>query len=108
MHFDHHPACSAKPLPSVATARLGVEFGQLGTEGVEAALALHAQRDPRTAADYQSAAVARALRRQSQDMVDGLLAEIWEEQESKRASATRRRYEAPRHRANGASGRHWS
>jgi DNA-binding FrmR family transcriptional regulator len=54
------------------------ELGQLGPEGVEAALALNAQRDPCTAADYQSAAVERALRRQGQDMVDGLLAECWE------------------------------
>lgn len=62
----------------IARTRVHSELGQLGPEGVEAALALNAQRDPCTAADYQSAAVERALRRQGQDMVDGLLAECWE------------------------------
>lgn len=59
----------------IARTRVHSELGQLGPEGVEAALALNAQRDPRTAAAYQGEAVARALRRQGQDMVDGLLAE---------------------------------
>lgn len=63
----------------IARSRVHSELGQLGPEGVEAALALNAQRDPRTAAAYQGKAVARALRRQGQDMIDGLLAEYWEE-----------------------------
>jgi len=62
----------------IARTRVHSELGQLGPEGVEAALVLNAQRDPRTAAAYQSEAVARALRRHGQDMVDGLLAECFE------------------------------
>jgi len=62
----------------IARTRVHSELGQLGPEGVEAALALNAQRDPRTAAHYQSEAVDRALRSQGQDMVDSLLAECWE------------------------------
>ena len=62
----------------ISRTRVHSELGQLGPEGVEAALALNAQRDPRTAADYQSDAVERALRRRGQDMVDSLLAECRE------------------------------
>ena len=64
----------------IARTRVHSELGQLGPEGVETALALNAQRDPRTAASYQSAAVEAALRRRGQDMVDGLLAEMFEEE----------------------------
>ena len=59
----------------ISRSRIHSELGQLGPEGVEAALALNAQRDPRTAAFYQSEAIAVALRRKGQDMVDGLLEE---------------------------------
>lgn len=59
----------------ISRSRIHSELGQLGPEGVEAALALNAQRDARTAASYQSAAVEVARRRRGQDMVDGLLAE---------------------------------
>ena len=59
----------------ISRSRIHSELGQLGPEGVETALALNAQRDPRTAAFYQSEAIAVALRRKGQDMVDGLLEE---------------------------------
>ncbi|WPY96302.1 hypothetical protein T8T21_16135 (plasmid) [Limimaricola variabilis] len=62
----------------IARSQVHSELGQLGPEGVEAALALNAQRDPRTAAAYQSAAVERALRKRGQDMIDSLLAECRE------------------------------
>lgn len=62
----------------IARTRVHSELGQLGTEGVEAALALNAQRSLRISTDYQSDAVDHALRRQAQGMVDGLLAECWE------------------------------
>lgn len=60
----------------ISRTRVHTELGQLGPEGVEAALALNAQRDPRTAALYQAKAVEIALRQQGQDMVDGLLSEV--------------------------------
>ncbi|MCP1168593.1 MULTISPECIES: hypothetical protein [Limimaricola] len=59
----------------ISRARVHSELGQLGPEGVEMALALSAQRDPRSAQFYQGRAVQAAQRRQGQDMVDGLLAE---------------------------------
>ncbi len=59
----------------IARSRVHSELGQLGPEGVRAALALNAQSDPRSAEAYQSQAVAAALRRRGQDMIDGLLAE---------------------------------
>ncbi len=62
----------------ISRARVHTELGQLGPEGVEAALALEAQRDPRTAAHYQGKAVAADQRRKGQDMVDALLDEIFE------------------------------
>lgn len=57
----------------ISRSRVHTELGQLGPEGVEAALALEAQRDPRTAGSYQGRAVEAALRRKGQDMVDALL-----------------------------------
>lgn len=63
----------------IARTRVHSELGQLGPEGVTAALALNAQRDARTAAAYQSAAVAVASHRRSQDLIDELLAECFEE-----------------------------
>lgn len=59
----------------IARTRVHTELGQLGPEGVEMALALAAQRDPRTRKHYQAKAVAKAQRAQGQDMIDGLLAE---------------------------------
>ncbi|MGS4947518.1 hypothetical protein ACVDG3_18740 [Meridianimarinicoccus sp. RP-17] len=59
----------------VARSRVHTELGQLGPDGVDAALALNAQRDPRSAAFYQGRAVAAAQRRKGQDMVDELLEE---------------------------------
>lgn len=62
----------------ISRARVHTELGQLGPEGVTAALALNAQRDARSAASYQGDAVAVALRRKGQDMIDVLLEENWE------------------------------
>ncbi|TCS60191.1 hypothetical protein EDD52_1158 [Primorskyibacter sedentarius] len=59
----------------ISRSQVHTEMGQLGPEGVEAALALAAQRDPRTASHYQGKAVAAARRRKGQDMVDTLLEE---------------------------------
>jgi hypothetical protein len=63
----------------ISRSRVHTELGQLGPEGVEAALALEAQRDERTRVHYQGKAVAAAQRRKGQDMVDGLLAECLDE-----------------------------
>jgi hypothetical protein len=62
----------------ISRSRVHTELGQLGPEGVEAALALEAQRDERSRVHYQGKAVATAQRRQGQVMVDTLLEEIWE------------------------------
>lgn len=63
----------------ISRSRVHTELGQLGPEGVDAALALNAQRDVRTAAGYQGKAVENALRRKGQDMVNELLAQNLEE-----------------------------
>ena len=67
------------PPSSVARSRIPPipkpDDGRSGPAGVAAALALNAQRDARSAADYQGKAVEIALRRKGQDMVDALLAE---------------------------------
>lgn len=62
----------------ISRSRVHTELGQLGPEGVEAALALAAQRDPRTAAHYHGKAVGVALRHTGQDMIDALLEEVFE------------------------------
>ncbi len=62
----------------ISRSRVHTELGQLGSEGVEAALALEAQRDPRTAARYHGKAVDDARRRKGQDMIDALLEEAFE------------------------------
>lgn len=62
----------------ISRSRVHTELGQLGPEGVEAALALEAQRDPRSAAFYQGKALAAAQRRKGQDMVDSLLGECFD------------------------------
>ena len=49
------------------------ELGQLGPEGVESALALNAQSDPRSRLFYQGQAVAAAMIRRGQDLMEGLL-----------------------------------
>ena len=74
----------------ISRARVHTELGQLGPEGVEAALALEAQRDPRTAAHYQSKAVAAAQRHQGQDMIDSLLEEVWSDGVGPAVQLTRR------------------
>lgn len=63
----------------IARTRIHSELGKLGPEGVEMALAMNAQRDPRTRLAYQSAAVAETQRRRGQDMIDDLMAEALEE-----------------------------
>jgi hypothetical protein len=50
----------------------------LGSEGVESALVLAAQRDERLVADYHGQAVASARRKKGQNTVDVLLAEKFE------------------------------
>lgn len=60
----------------IARTRVHTELGRLGPEGVEAALALCAQRDPATAADYQAQAVARAKIDRGQAMIESLLDEL--------------------------------
>lgn len=57
----------------ISRSRIHSELGQLGPEGVEMALALCAQGDPRTSNSYQSDAVAVAQRKRGQNMIDGLL-----------------------------------
>lgn len=59
--------------------RLHTELGRLGPEGVEAALALCAQRDPRTAAFYHADSVGRAHRKRGQDMIEDQLAAVFAE-----------------------------
>ncbi|WP_340110602.1 hypothetical protein [Pikeienuella sp. HZG-20] len=61
----------------ISRSRVHTELGQLGPEGVETALALGAQRDPRTTNHYHGEAVAAAQRRKGQDMVDALLDEVF-------------------------------
>ncbi len=63
---------------NISRSRVHSELGQLGQEGIDAALALSAQRDESSRLFYQSNAVAKAQRRKGQDMVDGLLAEMFE------------------------------
>lgn len=63
----------------IARTRIHTALGQMGPEGVEMALALTAQRDPRTRASYQAKAVAQAQRAKGQDMMEELLAEAFEE-----------------------------
>ncbi|SFB14927.1 hypothetical protein SAMN05421688_3251 [Poseidonocella pacifica] len=62
----------------ISRSRVHTELGQLGPEGVEAALAIEAQRDPRTAAHYHGKAVSAAKRLRGQEMVDCLLEECFE------------------------------
>jgi hypothetical protein len=57
----------------ISRSRVHTELGRLGPEGVESALALAAQRDPRTVAYSHGKAVADARRRKGQDMIDALL-----------------------------------
>mgnify|MGYP003117205645 CR=1 FL=1 len=59
----------------ISRSRIHSELGQLGAGGVNAALALNAQRDEKSRIFYQSEAVATAQRIRGQDMIDGLLAE---------------------------------
>lgn len=65
----------------ISRSRVHTELGQLGPEGVDAALALNAQRNARSKDSYQGAAVAEALKRRGQDMIDALLAECFPERE---------------------------
>uniref|UniRef100_UPI001314AD8E hypothetical protein n=1 Tax=Pararhodobacter sp. CCB-MM2 TaxID=1786003 RepID=UPI001314AD8E len=67
----------------IARMQIHSELGQLGPEGVEMALALNAQRDPRTRHAYQSAAVAQAQRRRGQDMIDALMSEAFDADENR-------------------------
>lgn len=62
----------------IARMRIHSELGQLGPDGVEMALAMNAQRDPRTRHAYQSESVAQAQRRRGQDMIDALMAEAFD------------------------------
>jgi len=64
----------------ISRSRVHTELGKLGPEGVNAALALTAQMDVRSAEFYQGQAVAKARMEQGQDMMEGLLdeAEIFE------------------------------
>lgn len=59
----------------ISRSRVHTELGMLGPEGVEAALALNAQRDPRTAAFYQGEALSRVRMKRGQDMLDELIGE---------------------------------
>ncbi|WP_340110130.1 hypothetical protein [Pikeienuella sp. HZG-20] len=61
----------------ISRSRVRTEPGQLGPEGVETALALEAQCDPRTTNHYHGEAVAAAQRRKGQGMVDALLDEVF-------------------------------
>ncbi|WP_306131915.1 hypothetical protein [Roseivivax marinus] len=63
----------------ISRTRIHTELGQLGPEGVSAALALTAQRDARSQQFYQGKAVAAAQRRTGQNMIDDLLGECFEE-----------------------------
>jgi hypothetical protein len=53
----------------ISRTRVHTELGQLGPEGVEAALALNAQADARSRRFYQGLAVAAAMIRRGQDLM---------------------------------------
>ncbi|MCZ0812223.1 hypothetical protein N5A93_08270 [Roseovarius sp. EGI FJ00037] len=59
----------------IARTRIHTELGRLGREGVDAALALCAQRDQRSRTFYQARAVAVAQRTRGQEMIDAILEE---------------------------------
>jgi hypothetical protein len=63
----------------ISRSRIHSELGQLGADGVNAALALNAQRDEQSRIFYQSKAVAAAQRLKGQAMIDGLLAKCIED-----------------------------
>ncbi|MGP3699695.1 hypothetical protein [Rhodobacter sp. NSM] len=63
----------------IARTWIHTELGKFGPRGVEAALALCAQRDPRSRLFHQGLAVAEAQMRKSQDLMDELYAEFEEE-----------------------------
>jgi hypothetical protein len=63
----------------IARTRIHTELGQLGAEGVECALALCAQSDPRTAQAYQGTAMRRSRQQAGQDMIDAMLDELAED-----------------------------
>lgn len=62
----------------ISRSRVHTELGKLGPEGVEAALALSAQSDPRSRKFYQGLAVAAAMTARGQDMMEELLNEAAE------------------------------
>lgn len=57
----------------ISRSRIHTELGALGLAGVEAALALNAQRDPGSAAHYTGQAVSRARMERGQAMIDDLV-----------------------------------
>jgi len=59
----------------ISRSRIHTELGALGPEGVEAALALCAQRSPKTHAFYAGQAVQNARMREGQDLVGDLIDE---------------------------------
>jgi hypothetical protein len=59
----------------ISRARVHTDLGKLGPEGVEAALGLSAQSDPRSRKFYQGLAVAAAMMVRGQDMMEELLDE---------------------------------
>ena len=66
----------------IARTRIHTELGKLGREGVDAALALCAQRDERSRTFYQAKAVAAAQRTKGQEMIDAMLQECLAEDQS--------------------------
>ena len=63
----------------ISRSRIHSELGQLGPDGVDAALALNAQRDESSRKFYQGRAVAAAQRQKGQDMINGLLTDCMRE-----------------------------
>lgn len=59
----------------ISRSRVHTELGKLGPEGVEAALALNAQLDPRSRVFYQGMSVAMAMVSRGQDLMEQLLDE---------------------------------
>lgn len=59
----------------ISRTRVHTELGKLGPEGVEAALALNAQMDPRSRVFYQGMSVAMAMVSRGQDLMEKLLDE---------------------------------
>lgn len=74
----------------IARTRIHTELGKLGRDGVDAALALCAQRDERSRTIYQARALASAQRTKGQKIIDAMLEECLLEDQSALSAPTLR------------------